>query len=73
MNGRFPLDVFTIIVVPFIAIGVGVFLPALLTPAHGDHRLAVTVAVTIAVVILLSAIVVGIRRWRRRHPGQTVS
>ena len=63
MNGRFPHDVFMIIAVPFIAIALGVFLPALLMPAHVHHRIAVIVAVIVFAVVAVSA--VGIM-WRRR-------
>jgi predicted cobalt transporter CbtA len=65
MNGRFPLDILMIIVIPFIAIAMGFFVPTLLIPAYVHHRLAVAVAVTVAVIVALIAIAVGLRRRRR--------
>ena len=64
MTGRFPHDVFMIIAVPFIAIALGVFLPALFIPAHVHHRIAVVVTAIVFAVVALSA--VGII-WRRRR------
>ncbi len=64
MNGRFPHDVFMIIVVPFIALALGVVLTALLIPTHVHHRIAVLIAVIVSTLLALSA--VGII-WRRRR------
>jgi membrane protein implicated in regulation of membrane protease activity len=66
MNGRFPHDVFAIILLPFIALGTSVFLTPLLITAHVHHRLAVAVALGLAFVVL-SAVLVRIWRRRREH------
>lgn len=66
MNGRFPSDIFIIIVVPFFTIAMGVFLPALLMPTHVHHRRAVTIAIAIAVVTLIGLAIL----WRRRRKAK---
>jgi membrane protein DedA with SNARE-associated domain len=67
MNGRFPLDVFLIILFPFFTIAASVFFVPLFIAAHVHHRLAVTVALVLAAVFLLSVLFVWVRRRRRRN------
>jgi LPXTG-motif cell wall-anchored protein len=67
MNGRFPFDVFLIIFLPFFTIAASIFFVPLFIPAHVHHRLAVTVALVFAAVLLLSALFVWVRRRRRRN------
>jgi len=64
MNGRFPHDVFAIILFPFVAVATSIFLVPLLIPAHVHHRLAVAVAVVVGAVVL-AAVVFRARRRRR--------
>jgi flagellar biosynthesis protein FliR len=54
MNGRFPFDVFLIILLPFLTIAAGIFLAPLLMPEHVHHRLAVAIAVALAAILVIS-------------------
>jgi hypothetical protein len=61
MSGRFPADIFTIIIVPFIVIALGVFLSDPLIP----NQVLLSVGIAIAVAFVWSTIVVVRRRKRR--------
>jgi hypothetical protein len=67
VSARFPADLFTILVVPFIAFGLGIFLPALLIPTRVHHRLAVIVAVAIGIFTAAVVAVALVRRRQRRR------
>ena len=64
MNGRFPYDVFIIIVTPFLMVAMEIFLSALLMPAHVHHRGAAAIAITMAVMTLIGSAVL-FRRGRK--------
>ena len=64
MTGRFPPDLFIIILVPFLTVALGVGLPPLFEAAHEHHRLAVLIAVIGSLVVALGA--AGLV-WRRRR------
>ena len=66
MNGRFPIDVFLIVLGPFVMIAASLWLTPLLMPEHVHHRLAVVIALVLAAGLAFSVLVFWVRRrWRR--------
>jgi sensor c-di-GMP phosphodiesterase-like protein len=67
MNGRFPYDVFFIILGPFVMIAASLWLTPLLMPDHVHHDLAVAITVTLVSGLAFTLLVFRIRRRRRRN------
>jgi membrane protein DedA with SNARE-associated domain len=65
MNGRFPFDVFAIILFPFLLIAMSAFFTPLLVPDHVHHRFAVVFAIALAVIVTFAAFVARMRRRKR--------
>jgi len=65
MNGRFPVDVFLIVFLPFFVIAVSIFIVPLLIPEHVHHQLALAVATVLAAGVALGALFFWIQRRKR--------
>jgi len=67
MRGRFPPDIFTIIVVPFIAVALGALLPPFLIPKHAHHHFALIFGeIVLCVVVACIAVLVARHRKDKR-------
>jgi hypothetical protein len=67
MNGRFPYDVFLIVLGPFVMIAVSLWLTPLLIPNHVHHSLAVVIALVFAAGLAIILLLFWIRRRGRRN------
>jgi len=59
MNGRFPVDVFLIVLLPFFVIAVSIFIVPLLIPEHVHHQLALAVAAVLGAGLALGTLFSG--------------
>jgi len=66
MNGRFPYDVFLIILGPFVMIAASQWLTPLLMRDHVHHDLAVAITATLGAGLAFTLLVFSIRRRRHR-------
>jgi nitrate reductase gamma subunit len=73
MNGRFPVDVSLILLLPFSALAAPFFFIPLLMPDNVHHHLAVVTALVLAVGLTVGILVFRMRRRRRQKVKSNVS